>query len=55
MQALGDTKEVLCMDPLPEKLQSFQWNVIEIDGHDYNQIIAAFENFKIVRVSRRSS
>ena len=46
MQALGDTKEVLCMDPLPEKLQSFQWNVIEIDGHDYNQIIAAFENFK---------
>ena len=28
MQALGDTKEVLCMDPLPEKLQSFQWNVM---------------------------
>ena len=46
MQALGDTKDVLCLDPLPEKLKSFKWNVIEIDGHDYNQIIASFDNFK---------
>lgn len=46
MQALGDTKNVLCMDPLPEKFQSFQWNVIDINGHDYEQIIMAFENFK---------
>lgn len=46
MQALGDTKDVLCMDPLPEKLQAFQWNVIEIDGHNYEEIIAAFDNFK---------
>ncbi|AVM58658.1 transketolase [Bacteroides heparinolyticus] len=46
MQALGDTKDVLCLDPLPEKLKTFQWNVIEIDGHDYNQIISAFDNFK---------
>lgn len=46
MQALGDTKDVLSMDPLSEKFRSFQWDVIEIDGHDYDQIIAAFENFK---------
>ncbi len=46
MQALGDTKDVLCMDPLPEKLEAFMWNVINIDGHNYDQIIAAFENFK---------
>ena len=46
MQALGDTKDVLCVDPFSDKLKSFQWNVIDIDGHDYDQIIAAFENFK---------
>lgn len=46
MQALGDTKDVLCLDPLPAKLDAFQWNVIEINGHNYDQIIAAFENFK---------
>lgn len=46
MQALGDTKDVLCLDPLPEKLQAFQWNVIDIDGHNYDEIIAAFDNFK---------
>ena len=46
MQALGDTKDVLCLDPMPVKFESFQWNVIDIDGHDYDQIIAAFDNFK---------
>lgn len=45
MQALGDTKDVLCLDPLVEKLRSFMWNVIEIDGHNYEQIIAAFDNY----------
>lgn len=47
MQALGDTKDILCLDPLLEKIKAFGWNVIEIDGHNYDQIIAAFENFKI--------
>jgi len=46
MQALGDTKDILCLDPLPIKLEAFQWNVINIDGHNYDQIIEAFENFK---------
>lgn len=49
MQALGNTKDILCLDPLPEKLQAFQWNVIDIDGHNYDQIIASFENFKICK------
>lgn len=46
MQALGDTKDILCLDPLPAKLNAFQWNVIDIDGHDYDQIMTAFEKFK---------
>ena len=46
MQALGDTKDVLCLEPMAEKLRAFQWNVIDIDGHDIQQILDAFDNFK---------
>ena len=46
MQALGHTKDVLCLDPLPDKLQAFQWNVLDIDGHNIQQIVDAFDNFK---------
>lgn len=46
MQALGDTKDVLCLDPMPEKLKAFQWNVIDINGNDVEQLIEAFDRFK---------
>lgn len=46
MQALGNTKDVLCLDPISDKLKSFQWNVIEIDGNEVEQIIEAFNRFK---------
>lgn len=49
MQALGDTKDVLCLDPLADKLKAFQWNVVEIDGHNYDEIINAFDNFKVCK------
>ena len=46
MQALGDTKDVLDLDPIAEKLKTFNWNVQEIDGHDVGQIVKAFDKFK---------
>jgi transketolase len=46
MQALGFTKDVLCLDPLADKLKAFQWNVLDIDGHDIGQLLDAFDNFK---------
>lgn len=46
MQALGDTKDVLCLDPLPDKLKTFGWNVQEIDGHNISEIRSAFEAFQ---------
>ena len=46
IQALGDTKDVLCLDPLDDKLKAFQWNVIRIDGHNFESIIDAFDKFK---------
>ena len=46
MQAMGDTQDILCLDPLADKVRAFQWNVCEIDGHDIPQLLAAFDSFR---------
>lgn len=45
-QAMGQKKEVLNMEPLAEKWKSFNWNVMEIDGHNYSQIEKALKKAK---------
>lgn len=39
----GYTKDVMNLEPLKEKLIAFNWNVIEIDGHNFDEIEKAFE------------
>lgn len=41
--------EVMSLEPFSEKWRSFGWRVIEIDGHDFDQILAAFEQAKGVK------
>lgn len=41
LQIDGSNDEVMTVNPIPEKFWAFGWNVIEIDGHDYEQIGAA--------------
>jgi len=41
----GRTEEIMKIEPIAEKWRAFGWNTIEIDGHDYEQIIGAFEQF----------
>ncbi len=41
LQITGDTEKAVGLDPLPEKFQSFGWNVIVIDGHDIPMIMDA--------------
>lgn len=43
LQATGVVAERFDTNPLPEKWQSFGWHVIEIDGHDIEQIIKAVD------------
>lgn len=43
LQIDGETESVMSLNPLDEKLKSFGWNVVEIDGHDLNQILTALE------------
>jgi len=46
LQIDGCTEDVMSLDPLNEKIKAFGWNVIEIDGHDYQQIYDAIEKSK---------
>jgi transketolase len=43
LQSIKSTEETLALEPLREKLQSFGWHVIEIDGHNHNEIKNALE------------
>ena len=36
----------MSLNPLPDKIKAFGWNVVEIDGHDMNQILDALEQSK---------
>lgn len=38
----GRTEDIMPLEPLADKWQAFNWNVVEIDGHDLDQIDAAF-------------
>jgi transketolase len=46
LQIDGCIDDVMCIDPLKEKYQSFGWHVLEINGHDIPQIIGAFQKAK---------
>ena len=46
LQIDGKNEEVLGVDPLGEKFTAFGWNVIEIDGHDFDQIFTALDTAK---------
>jgi transketolase len=39
----GFTKDILDVAPLREKFQAFGWHAVEIDGHDFDQVILALE------------
>lgn len=46
LQIDGETENVMPVDPLADKWRAFGWNVLEIDGHNFSQIISAIEKAK---------
>lgn len=46
MQIDGPIEQVMSPEPLADKWRSFGWHVIEIDGHDMQQILAAVDEAK---------
>jgi len=49
LQIDGPITEVMNSTPLDKKYEAFNWHVITIDAHDFNQIEAAFEEAKTVK------
>jgi transketolase len=43
-QAIGRTNEVLNLEPLGNKWKAFGWEVLEIDGHNYQEIEQALNH-----------
>lgn len=44
IQSLGFTEDVIRLESVSKKWESFNWLVKEIDGHDYSQILNSLEN-----------
>jgi len=44
LQIDGSTESIKDINPLDAKLKAFNWNVVEIDGHNIEEIYNALEN-----------
>ena len=45
VQVDGKTTDVLNFEPLDEKFRAFGWNVEEINGHEFSEILSALDRF----------
>lgn len=44
LQITGETEEIMSLEPLSDKWKSFGWEVIEVDGHDHEQLYSILKN-----------
>lgn len=45
----GCIKEIKNLYPLEDKWRAFGWNVFDVDGHNFNQLLQAFHEAKLVK------
>ena len=48
IQIDGFTEDVMPIEPLREKYEAFGWHVLEIDGHNFEEIVGAVEEAKAI-------
>jgi len=41
IQSLGRTEDTIRLEPFAQKWRAFGWSAVEIDGHDYRQLVSA--------------
>lgn len=46
LQIDGKVNDVKCVCPVDEKFRSFGWNVISVDGHNFEELTTAFKEAK---------
>ncbi|GAB62418.1 MAG: transketolase [Candidatus Jettenia sp.] len=49
LQIDGFIHEIMSSHPIPEKWRGFGWHVIEINGHDYQSILAAYDDAEKIK------
>lgn len=49
LQIDGSNEDVMDVMPIADKFRAFRWNVLEIDGHDYDAIRAALQQAQAVK------
>ena len=48
IQLSGFVRDLMDVDPLGDKFRAFKWHVVEIDGHDLQQVYDAIETARTV-------
>ncbi len=48
IQINGMTEEVMPLEPLQEKYKSFGWHVLEVDGHNIEDIVDAYDKARAI-------
>lgn len=46
IQIDGETEDVMPIEPIADKYRAFNWNVLEVDGHDISKFIQAIDKVK---------
>lgn len=50
LQIDGTTEKIKNVDPLDKKLEAFNWNVVEVDGHSIEELYEALEKSKTSKI-----
>ncbi len=48
IQIDGFTEDIMPLEPIRQKYEAFNWHVIEINGHNFEEIISACEEAKAI-------
>ncbi|MBD3388551.1 MAG: transketolase [Candidatus Altiarchaeales archaeon] len=51
LQIDGSTEEVMSIEPLADKWSGFGWNVLTVDGHNFEEIINALDEAELLKDS----
>jgi transketolase len=49
IQLSGRTCDIMNLDPFTQKWQAFGWHTIDIDGHDFDQILSAYQKAEKIK------
>jgi len=49
IQLSGWTRDIMNLEPFTQKWQAFGWHIVDIDGHNFDQIFSAFQEAEKIK------